>query len=158
MGMTIDKIIKRLLWFEDYNEEDYCGGDRIQDEHGDWFYKVTEEDFEAFRQAADTMRKYQELEQEPTTKNDLGVDCISRADALALYCDKCGVYNCISKCSSYRAVEKMPSVTPQEPKTGHWIDINGIYAKCSNCNEEIYITGDFNYCPNCGADMREVEE
>ena len=46
----------------------------------------------------------------------------------------------------------------QEPKAGHWIDINGIYAKCSNCNEEIYITGDFNYCPNCGADMREVEE
>lgn len=50
---------------------------------------------------------------EPNTKNDLGVDCISRADALALYCDKCGVYNCISKCSSYRAVEKMPSVPPQ---------------------------------------------
>ena len=63
MGMTIDKIIKRLLWFEDYNEEDYCGGDRIQDKHGDWFYKVTEEDFEAFRKAADTMRKYQEIEQ-----------------------------------------------------------------------------------------------
>jgi hypothetical protein len=62
MGMTIDKIIKRLLWFEDYNEEDYCGGDRIQDEHGDWFYKVTEEDFEAFRQASDIMRKYQQLQ------------------------------------------------------------------------------------------------
>ena len=41
----------------------------------------------------------------------------------------------------------------QEPKTGHWIDINGIYAECSNCNEEIYITGDFKYCPNCGARM-----
>lgn len=67
VGMTIEKIIKKLLWFEDYNEEDYCGGDRIQDEHGDWFYKVTEEDFEAFRQAADVMRKYQKLEQEPKT-------------------------------------------------------------------------------------------
>ena len=55
------------------------------------------------------------LEQEPTTKNDLGVDLISRADALALYCDKCALYNCTSKCASYRAVEKMPSVTPQEP-------------------------------------------
>lgn len=42
----------------------------------------------------------------------------------------------------------------KEPKTGHWIDINGIYAECSNCNEEIYITGDFKYCPNCGANMR----
>lgn len=44
-----------------------------------------------------------------------------------------------------------------EPKTGHWIDINGIYAKCSNCNEEIYITGDYKYCPNCGAKMEETE-
>lgn len=45
----------------------------------------------------------------------------------------------------------------QEPKKGHWIDINGIYAECSNCNEEIYITGDFKYCPNCGAKMEEEE-
>ena len=62
MGMAIEKIIKKLLWFEDYNEDTYCGGDRIQDEYGDWFYKVTEEDFEAFRQAADIIRKYQQLQ------------------------------------------------------------------------------------------------
>lgn len=62
MEMKIEKIIKTLLWFEDYNEDTYCGGDRMQDEYGDWFYKVTEEDFEAFRQAADTMRKYQKIE------------------------------------------------------------------------------------------------
>lgn len=63
MGMTIDKIIKKLQWFEDYNEDTYCGGDRIQDEYGDWYYKVNEDDFEAFRQAAETMRKYQKIEQ-----------------------------------------------------------------------------------------------
>lgn len=63
MGMMIDKIIKKLLWFEDYNEDTYCGGDRIQDEYGDWYYKVNEDDFEAFRQAAETMRKYQKIEQ-----------------------------------------------------------------------------------------------
>jgi len=62
MGMTIDKIIKKLLWFEDYNEDTYCGGDRIQDEYGDWYYKVNEDDFEAFRQAAEIMRKYQKIE------------------------------------------------------------------------------------------------
>ena len=60
--MTIDKIIKKLLWFEDYNEDTYCGGDRIQDEYGDWYYKVNEDDFEAFRQAAEIMRKYQKIE------------------------------------------------------------------------------------------------
>lgn len=61
-----------------------------------------------------------EIPTDSTTKNDLGVDLISRADALALYCDKCGLYNCISKCASYRAVEKMPPATPQEPR---WIPI-----------------------------------
>lgn len=44
------------------------------------------------------------------------------------------------------------------PKSGKWIDINGIYAECSNCNEEIYITGDFNYCPNCGARMERSDK
>ena len=43
-------------------------------------------------------------------------------------------------------------------KSGKWIDINGIYAECSNCNEEIYITGDFKYCPNCGAKMESGDK
>lgn len=45
-------------------------------------------------------------------------NCISREQALHLLCKKCPVYNCIQKCLSYKAIEKMPSVTPQEPK---WI-------------------------------------
>jgi hypothetical protein len=107
------------------------------------------------------------------TKNDLGADCISRADALALYCDKCGLYNCISKCASYRAVEKMPSVTPQ-PKKGHWIesDYGNMITQhrwyCSECGgihndpesgkwREVF-DFKYDYCPLCGADMREVEE
>ena len=41
---------------------------------------------------------------------------------------------------------------------GKWIDLNSIVdkAKCSNC-KKIVITepfGHFNFCPNCGADMR----
>lgn len=78
MGMKIEKIIKTLLWFEDYNEEDYCGGDRIQNEYGDWFYKVTEEDFEAFRQAADTMHKYQKIKEiVKSWKTDTWTDGVS---------------------------------------------------------------------------------
>lgn len=45
-----------------------------------------------------------------------------------------------------------------EQKSGEWLDINGIYAECSNCNEEIYITGDFKYCPNCGAKMERSDK
>lgn len=57
--MTREQAIKALKWFKEYNEEDYCGGDRIQDEHGDWYYRITEQDFEAFDVAIKA------LEQEP---------------------------------------------------------------------------------------------
>jgi hypothetical protein len=46
----------------------------------------------------------------------------------------------------------------QEPKTGHWINDNGIYAWCSCCKEDIYQTGEFKYCPNCGCRMVEPQE
>ena len=58
-----EKVIKALKWFKEYNEEDYCGGDRIQDEHGDWYYRVTEQDIETF----DMIIKA--LEQEPILDN-----------------------------------------------------------------------------------------
>jgi hypothetical protein len=57
--MTREQAIKALKWFKEYNEEDYCGGDRIQDEYGDWYYRITEQDFEAFDVAIKA------LEQEP---------------------------------------------------------------------------------------------
>lgn len=58
-------------------------------------------------------------------------------------------------------IKKMPSAQP-ERKTGKWIYDNergatGIYAICTSCNEAIYQAGEFNYCPNCGAKMMEVE-
>lgn len=49
--MKKEEVIKRLKWFKDYNEEEYCGGDRIKNEHGEWYYKVDEEDLEAFDEA-----------------------------------------------------------------------------------------------------------
>lgn len=72
-------------------------------------------------------------------------------------------------------LNQLPPVTPQ-PKTGHWIikdskeqgyDIGGvktwyIQIKCSEC-EFIKTaieghTGQYHYCPQCGAKMQEVEE
>ena len=60
---------------------------------------------------------------------------------------------------------------------GHWIkmsDVDGVYYACSNCGEDIPRISDFDpqfdlfprlksidkthYCPNCGADMREVDD
>jgi hypothetical protein len=57
--MTVEEVRKKLEWFKKYNEEDYCGGDRIQDEKGNWYYLITDEDFEAFDVAIKA------LEQEP---------------------------------------------------------------------------------------------
>lgn len=47
----------------------------------------------------------------------------------------------------------------QEPRKGHWITRPHIYgvAFCSECGFELKINNT-NYCPNCRADMREVEE
>lgn len=52
----------------------------------------------------------------------------------------------------------------QEPKIGHWIMTSDYlttaygsvdYVKCSCCGEDSLEEG--NYCPNCGAEMSEVE-
>lgn len=118
------------------------------------------------------------LEQEPTTKNDLGIDCISRADARkaiidhqysANFCEEHNIDHSINTGMALIALSDLPSVTPQEPKTGHWkafihnayhgIDEDGepiwrevtVY-HCSQCNRRTVIKEKF--CPNCGADMR----
>lgn len=47
----------------------------------------------------------------------------------------------------------LPSVTPQKPKTGHWID-TGSGQKCSECGEIQYGYDNFrHFCANCGTKM-----
>ncbi len=55
-------------------------------------------------------------------------------------------------------IRHLPPVTPIRPK-GHWITRPHVYgvAFCSECGFELKINNT-NYCPNCSADMREVEE
>jgi hypothetical protein len=67
------------------------------------------------------------------------------------------------------------TVLEQQPKTGHWICHRdhcenlgvipsglGVYEWCSNCDCGIDIRewqrNYYNYCPNCGADMRGESE
>jgi hypothetical protein len=151
--MTREEAIKALKWFKEYNGGDYDGGDydggdRIIDKYGDCYYRVTERDFEAFDMAIKA------LEQEPNTNNDLVVDCISRADALD--CVNWGY----SFSDIYKKINELPPVTPIRPK-GHWINIDETHSKCDRCGGVFEIAsanGETNFCPNCGADMREVEE
>lgn len=63
-------------------------------------------------------------------------------------------------------IEQQKSVTPTRPK-GQWLEYNypsNEYVYCSNCKEkfdtEYLYLGESeypNYCPHCGADMREGE-
>ena len=108
-----------------------------------------------YREALDAAVKA--LEQEPTTKNDLGVDCISRAEAKAAIRDK--FKDLPSRVEINTILNALPSVTPQEPKTGHWNDIpkyKDMAWQCSECKH--FTTMKHNYCPMCGAKMVEPQE
>ena len=100
---------------------------------------------------------------EPTTKNDLGVDCI--VDVLGSYTDLDIPYK---HEIAENILTKLSSVTSQEPRKGHWIDTNDnafvhfrVY-KCSHCGATFC---DYpknikkhKYCFDCGTKMVEPQE
>ena len=55
-------------------------------------------------------------------------------------------------------LDRCPTVDAVEVVHGRWIDVALRYTqvkeKCSVCGGIVYAHG-YNYCPNCGADMRE---
>ena len=61
----------------------------------------------------------------PTTKNDLGVDCIDRKATLDTIIKRLGIKNesylLPAERTIYQQIKDMPSVTPQEPR---WIPVN----------------------------------
>ena len=68
----------------------------------------------------DTANLLEALEQETTTKNDLGVDYISRVKVIDYLCRHCpDDGECFEDCDDIKHLRKMPSITPLEPKKGH---------------------------------------
>ena len=116
------------------------------------------------------MEEIKALKQEPTTKNNLAVDCISIADVNQVIEDYiCEQYHVLSDRTRERAlgaravkarINELHPVTTQ-PKTGHWIEHehNGkSYIECSEClcwflREHLLRNS---HCPNCGS--RNVAE
>ena len=89
-------------------------------------------------------------------------DCISRQAVIDLMMQKWGenFSGDDAMQESIDAIREMPSVTPQEPKTGHWYrQTNDFvdYYECSECGMAIGLYDVKNYCPNCGS-RNEVEE
>ena len=62
------------------------------------------------------------------------------------------------------AIKNIPSADVVEVKHGEWVDggVDGVgacdieyrYNKCSVCGYEYSFPMKYNFCPNCGADMR----
>lgn len=70
---------------------------------------------------------------------------------------------CQSKHPIKEALYAARKALEQEPREGHWIDIknkNGtvIAVRCSKCGNSPKHAIKSDFCPNCGADMREVED
>lgn len=71
---------------------------------------------------------------------------------------KSGLYD-VSVCENKTIVSKVGASLIMQHSKGKWIKIKGwfnsqIY-KCSKCGNMLDFSGNANYCPNCGADMRE---
>lgn len=107
-------------------------------------------------------------------KNFDELDCISRKSVITI------IQNHWWNCRDIdKLVNELPSVTPQEPRKGHWIKIGDrglgwsdtVICKCSECEYQKEFRGKFdghnlivdteradNYCSNCGAKMVEPQE
>ena len=85
------------------------------------------------------------------TCNKLATDCISR-HAVSAWLDNIGHPEFADVVMDEN---RFPSVQP-ERKKGEWIDksggIDGAWNYCSVCGEQAIDL--FDFCPNCGADMR----
>ena len=99
-------------------------------------------------------------------KNDLGVDYIDRNSIK--YYPGTGGYMYASK----GEIDKLPSVTPQEPRKGHWVvqpsnkeqgERDFIWWKCSECGQVIFSETEKDrkefhaFCSRCGANMESEE-
>ena len=58
------------------------------------------------------------------------------------------------KVVSVSDIAKLPSADVVERKHGKWESVDDVFWLCSKCH---YPHSRSKFCPNCGADMREVE-
>ena len=54
-----------------------------------------------------------------------------------------------------KIVADFPAADVRPVVRGHWEYISFMIVKCSNCQETFQELAGDNFCPNCGADMRE---
>jgi len=90
------------------------------------------------------------------------VDTLIDELARAISDERCCISRGRSTATIMQDILDLPSVKPQEPKTGHWITTrtfmhDGEYY-CDKCKCESPNNEKWDYCPNCGAKMVEPQE
>ena len=91
---------------------------------------------------------------QPTAKENLVVDAVSREAVMALAKEECETAIIPYK-RFIKGVNALPPAIPAKTK-GEWIESEfdeSVY--CSECNAEY--ESKYRFCPNCGADMRGDE-
>ena len=95
-------------------------------------------------------------------------DVIRREDAKALFC-KCCESGSKVKCWLCKKAHPMDAIPAADAPVVHarWIVVETEYSwngaeyptrvQCSNCEHEMSYLDKENFCPKCGADMREVD-
>lgn len=87
---------------------------------------------------------------------------IRSMDVCVMYDDTCSTEEAVEKAivttksNAIFGLECMPSVEPR--KKGKWINSRDVSWLCSECGKWLDVLQgdvDMNFCPNCGADMRE---
>ena len=108
----------------------------------------------------ETLKDLQEERKTQLSEENTTSDCISRQAAIRWVKTECNPYGkpTLDYDSGKKVIEHleaMPSAQP-ERKTGRWISVfDEDEDKCSECQAAFFCASTrFDFCPNCGADMR----
>lgn len=91
------------------------------------------------------------------------IECITKHRAKHFVCEFCNEH-CSdepcepSDCEWMQYIENEPAADVVDRKRGEWKPIigNPHLMECSNCGS-FSVKGNYNFCPECGSDMREVD-